>query len=510
MDIKTINFIESAKKIHGDKYDYSETIVINTKNKVKIICPKHGAFFQNTPNHLMGKKCAKCSNVYKSTESDIIEKLERHYKGIIKKYELDTKNRTATVWDINDISYKVKWKDIYNEVLTLNTNNVNNQTELFIHKALNIHGDKYSYNKTIYKHNAKKVIITCNTCEKNFTQTPNSHLNGNGCSNCVGRNKKIPDIIKEFNKLHKDKYDYSNIKVYKDTKANLLIKCNKCETKFEQSYSNHVRGHGCPKCVGRNKTKEELMEIYKEKHGDKYDYSLINWSKNLKNSDVVDIICKNHGVFTQTIDAHKKHGCSFCVGIKINDEILFKKFKEKHGNRYDYTKVKYIKHNKKITIICNIHGEFNQTPNSHIRGQGCPKCGFDNTKKHKQENPVGWTTTNWEKAAKKSKCFESFKVYIIKCSNEVESFYKIGRTFTSVKNRFKQKKNMPYLYSVIYEFSHENPLVIYKLESHLKKLNSEFKYKPNIKFGGVHECYSNLAMSYEDLDKHVKKISINL
>jgi len=47
-----------------------------------------------------------------------------------------------------------------------------------------------------------------------------------------------------------------------------------------------------------------------------------------------------------------------------------------HGNKYDYSKVEYIKSNDKVYIICNIHGEFQQTPNGHIQKKGCKKCGI--------------------------------------------------------------------------------------------------------------------------------------
>ena len=59
--MKTKNFIEKAKEIHGDKYDYSKVNYINSQTKVCIICPKHGEFWQRPNNHLNGWGCSKCS-----------------------------------------------------------------------------------------------------------------------------------------------------------------------------------------------------------------------------------------------------------------------------------------------------------------------------------------------------------------------------------------------------------------------------------------------------------------
>ena len=59
---------------------------------------------------------------------------------------------------------------------------------------------------------------------------------------------------------------------------------------------------------------------------------------------------------------------------KSNTEEFIKKAKKVHGNKYDYSKVNYINNHTNVTIICPEHGEFEQTPKGHLRGQGCPKC----------------------------------------------------------------------------------------------------------------------------------------
>lgn len=118
----------------------------------------------------------------------------------------------------------------------------------------------------------------------------------------------------------------------------------------------------------------------KEIHGDRYDYSKVNYEHNLKE---VIIICKEHGEFLQLPKTHKRgNGCIQC-GInsratkrtRLIDEFI-KEAKLVHEDKYDYTKVEYCKSSVKITIICKIHGEFKQTPNSHLQGNGCKKCAI--------------------------------------------------------------------------------------------------------------------------------------
>lgn len=113
-------------------------------------------------------------------------------------------------------------------------------------------------------------------------------------------------------------------------------------------------------------------------HGDKYDYSKVEYAGSKVK---VCIICPEHGEFMQRPDHHLSgHGCPPC-GIREQqnsrtktNETFIKDATEKHKGRYDYSKANYTKVNEKVCIICPVHGEFWQTPNGHLRGQGCPKC----------------------------------------------------------------------------------------------------------------------------------------
>ena len=152
--LNTEQFIEKARKIHGDKYDYSKVEYKNTEIKVCIICSKHGEFYQSPHDHLAGKGCKLCA--------------------------------------IEEIKQKRRFS-----------------TEQFIEKARKIHGDKYDYSKVEYVGNHKKVSIICKKCGKIFFQTPHNHLSGQDCPNCVNAGPSKPEKqIMEFLNNMGEKFIY--------------------------------------------------------------------------------------------------------------------------------------------------------------------------------------------------------------------------------------------------------------------------------------------------------------
>lgn len=131
--------------------------------------------------------------------------------------------------------------------------------------------------------------------------------------------------------------------------------------------------------MSRKLTTDEFIQKAREVHGDKYDYSKVEYKSN---KEKVCIICKEdgHGKFYQTLSSHLKgSGCPMCTveNRKYTTENFIKRAKEKHGNKYDYSKVDYKNNKEKICIICKEegHGEFYQAPSDHIQGKGCPRCG---------------------------------------------------------------------------------------------------------------------------------------
>jgi hypothetical protein len=122
-------------------------------------------------------------------------------------------------------------------------------------------------------------------------------------------------------------------------------------------------------------TVDEFIRKANEVHKNKYDYSSINYVYAFKEG--VKIKCPIHGNFFKKPSAHiKGYGCPYCGGTaKLGTESFVSKARLKHGNKYSYEKVKYINNRTKVIITCPIHGDFSQTPSSHLGGNGCSKCG---------------------------------------------------------------------------------------------------------------------------------------
>lgn len=321
-------------KIHGNKYSYDlfeDTVVY--RRKVKIICPVHGIFEQKLANHLMRKQgCAKCAK---------------------------TKN--------------------------LKTN------EQFIKEAKEVHGDLFCYDLTDYTGGRNKIIITCKT-HGNFRVVAYDHIKEKlGCPNCDGRAKLTSDgFIEKANGIHNSYYDYSLID-FNNLKSKLKIICPEHGI-FKQVAFIHLRGNGCQECGlikradARRNSKEWFVENGNKIHGQKYDYSKVDYQNN--KTEVI-IICKIHGEFLQKPAKHiyAEQGCPKCGGTtRRTNEDFIQEANEIHNNFYDYSLVNYKNKDQKVTIICPIHGEFEQIPHNHLWSKaGCPKCSQGQKSKIEQE-----------------------------------------------------------------------------------------------------------------------------
>lgn len=146
----TTEFIAEATRIHSGKYDYSNVSYINSFHKIKIICPIHGVFYQ-TPHEHLRAECLKCGK------------------------EKCIKSRTLN-------------------------------TEKFIKKATQIHGNIYDYGNVCYTHNEIKIPIKCPR-HGVFYQTPNSHLQNQGCPRC--RTSKGEKKIMSYMDARKIPYEYN-------------------------------------------------------------------------------------------------------------------------------------------------------------------------------------------------------------------------------------------------------------------------------------------------------------
>ena len=190
-------------------------------------------------------------------------------------------------------------------------------------------------------------------------------------------------FIEKAKLVHGEKYDYSLVD-YTESKNKVIIICSE-HGEFQQRASGHLSGFGCSKCSHEKQklTFNEFKEKAKTIHGNKYDYRLVDY---INYDTKVKIICSVHGEFQQTPSNHLKgKDCELCSFVKRKTKTL--EFKEKakiiHGNKYDYRLVDYLGFDTKVKIICSVHGEFQQTPQNHLKGQNCPFC-----KESKGENKI--------------------------------------------------------------------------------------------------------------------------
>lgn len=189
------------------------------------------------------------------------------------------------------------------------------------------------------------------------------------------RRKTSEQFIREAVALHGSKFDYSKV-FYQSTNKRVLIKCNSCKDEFYQFPLNHLRGAGCANCAGSKKMgKNKFINRSRKVHGDKYSYDLVMYKNNRTH---VKISCKKcQSLFNQNPDNHLAgNGCPKCFGkMKSNTSDFINKSKNIHGDLYDYRETVYTKAHDKVIIICKKCNEkFQQSATDHLSGKGCKNC----------------------------------------------------------------------------------------------------------------------------------------
>jgi len=386
----TESFIEDSKKVHGDKYDYSHVDYKTTKIPVEIICPKHGPFFKRPLQHLEGSGCPKCvewGKHLKSSNKDFIKSAQEVHGDKYDYSQVDYKNTKTLIkiicpkhGEFLQLPYvhlrgsgcEKCAKDTFREKKGLGQ-------ETFIKLSKELHGNKYDYSQVIYQTNKKKVKLGC-PIHGFFEIQAAAHLNGQGCGECgrSAQRSNTEEFIENAIQIHGDKYDYSLVDYFNQKKPVRII-CPE-HGEFLQTPTAHINQKSeCPFCAGNlKKTTEDFINDALKIHGNKYDYSLVNYDGKLK---PVEIVCTIHGKFNQTPATHLNGGgCPECGVIKRtlgnthNEEIFISNAKKIHSDQYDYSKVKYTNSKTPVEIICKKHGSFFQKPNHHLTGQGCPVC----------------------------------------------------------------------------------------------------------------------------------------
>jgi hypothetical protein len=337
-----MDFIARAKVVHNGKYDYSLIQnLVKRDTRVNIGCPIHGVFEQSFHKHVQGDGCRQCG------------------------------------------------------ILAAANRRIDCARRKFIDESNTLHDNKYDYSKTVYVNAIELVIVTC-PVHGDFQITPNRHLSGGGCKKCVYESlcqrSRIPwETYKQtLISVHGDLYDYSKVQ-WNGVDNHITVICKK-HGEFNIRAQSHKQGRGCAKCsnestIQYNKlnTKtfiERSIKIW----GETYDYSKVDYSDSTQK---IRIICRVHGEFDQLPSNHYKYGCPSC-GRKLNvrnnelKDRCRREFVEKankiHKNKYTYDHSNYIDAVTKVIVTCATHGDFNVSPNNHLRGKGCPACGLESVR----------------------------------------------------------------------------------------------------------------------------------
>ena len=219
-------FIAKAREVHGDKYDYSQSVYSGINNKVGIICPQHGMFLQKPSVHLMGCGCQECGK---------------------------TKDKEVNVLSLNE----------------------------FVRRSSIIHNNKYDYSLVDYRGYYIPVKIIC-PLHGVFEQKPDKHLSGSGCKLCgieARRRQRMlstEEFIRRSKEIHGDKYDYSK-SIYVAALEKVEIICPR-HGSFFQDAAAHMSGKGCLKC-SESYGEKKIAKIL-QKHNIEHERQKRIWTEN--------------------------------------------------------------------------------------------------------------------------------------------------------------------------------------------------------------------------------------
>ena len=339
--LTTEQWIKKAKSIHGDRYDYSKAVYKSARTKLIVTCKEHGDFKIDPSNHIHLKRgCKICSggNFFNADNSK---------KRLTQTQFLQRANKVAPVnLDFSkSVFHDTRTKVVVTckihgdfEILPSNLFQGANcrecaQTQAgrkrrvskkdLIDRLKTKFGNLYEVDKNSVVKATSPIQLKCKT-HGWFEGLIGNLLNSSGCPSCQNqraaaiRSKQAKlsksEIIKRFTKLHGETYSYSS-SVPDGINSTIKILCHK-HGYFMQKVSIHMQGKGCPDCGYEKRRVNQFLqqsEIYsrlKELHGDLFIYPP-NLGLELRGE--VPIICREHGVFHQSLRAHLDgNGCSQC------------------------------------------------------------------------------------------------------------------------------------------------------------------------------------------------------
>ena len=391
--LTTEEFIRRARSVFGDKYDYSQTVYTTRREKVTVTCREHGPFEVYPMNHLRGVGgCPKCRIRFSDLASFIAEAKRRYGDKYTYEKALYVNSHTPlTVTCPVHGDFSVTPGNFLLDGIDCGCPKCRREAsrttkDEFITRAIKVHGQKYDYSKAVFTRLDDVVTIIC-PVHGEFRQKASNHLMGQGCPGCAREGKMLSteEWISRAGSVHGDRFDYSG-SVYTGTRRAVTVVCRE-HGEFRVIPNTHLRllSGGCPVCKKTQcgATTEGFIAKARTVHGDKYDYSKVNYSKN----DVkVAIICPRHGAFLQTPSDHLAgKGCPGCANEKrvaanttIDQTEFVRRTQAACGPMLDLSGAVYSGYYNDVTVRCLKHGTFSKSAQLLMLGHGCPKCTLEN------------------------------------------------------------------------------------------------------------------------------------
>lgn len=190
--LNTDTFIEKVRIIHGAKYDYGKVIYVDAHTKIIIICPEHGEFMKTPNKHMSGQGCPACTGLKRLSTNDFIEKSIKvhgdkydYSKSVVQTSKSNVVITCPEHGDFKQLpSNHTRGAGCPSCSRIRITDKRRLTSEQFEERAKMVHGDKYIYKKVEYLNTGSDVVITCSE-HGDFTQTPENHLQGKGCPSCA-------------------------------------------------------------------------------------------------------------------------------------------------------------------------------------------------------------------------------------------------------------------------------------------------------------------------------------
>lgn len=332
--------IQRLKTLYGEKYDYSKVNYINSRSYITLICPIHGEFQVNANNALRGKgDCAKCKLKFSNLDEFINEAKKTHGNryNYSKVEYVNMSTKVIIICPEHGEFEQVARHHVNGNGCPMCSKNKKDTTESWTLKASVVHQNRYDYSKVNYVNNKSKVCIICPE-HGDFEQLPGTHLKGIGCPKCgiIKRSNSNSSNTEEFiyksKQIHGDKYDYSKVNYTKSSNKVTII-CPK-HGEFQQIAQDHLQSKGCPKCayeqngINSRITQEEFEHRARSRHGDKYSYGIYE-----SMHKPMEIICPEHGIFMATPHNHIIDcGCPKCS--ESSGETLIRTYLEKNNIKH--------------------------------------------------------------------------------------------------------------------------------------------------------------------------------